>query len=396
MILVIPTLHYYPDNPNGADRLAFEEAKHLAKRGHEVWLIGQDARGKRPELSIEDEVHVLRYPSPKLSQFDPRRIQAHQVSVCALLKRHLKMKPDLVHGHSLLAYAGALELYKGSTACCFSVHSPVKPELKANSIPGFGARANLALSTFFNNRIERRCLEQSDRITVFSNYTKTLLGKYHGNGFASNAHVIPGWVDMKQFRIIPNREAAKSELGWRLDAPVFFTLRRLVPRMGLDRLLYAARDVKESGYDFQIVIGGSGPMRIELETLVRELGLEAEINFEGFVPEERLPLMYGAADAFILPTLELECFGLIALEALACGRPVLATPVAAIPELLNRFEPRWLAADASASAIAQILIDYMEHRLPFHEPEKVRQSVSQEFERKVVLGKMESLLTEKR
>ncbi len=62
--------------------------------------------------------------------------------------------------------------------------------------------------------------------------------------------------------------------------------------------------------------------------------------------------MYGAADAFVLPTSELECFGLPVLESLACGRPVLAAPVGAIPELLRPFEPAWLADGSSPEAIA--------------------------------------------
>jgi glycosyltransferase involved in cell wall biosynthesis len=82
--------------------------------------------------------------------------------------------------------------------------------------------------------------------------------------------------------------------------------------------------------------------------------------------------MYGACDAFVLPTAELECFGLIALEALACGRPVLATPVAAIPEVVSNFEKAWLASSAEEGAIADLLHAYLSGRLPVHSPAALR------------------------
>lgn len=394
MLIVIPTLHYYPDYSSGADRIAFEEAKYLAAQDHEVWLIAQDISRQQPTYVVEENMHVLRYQSPKLNQFDPRRIWFHQVNVRNLLSRYLKRIPELIHGHSPLPYAGALELYGNNTVCCYSVHSPVKPELESGYTSGLAQQVQLKIAANINNRIERRCLEKSDRITVFSNYTKSIMKKYHDNVNIKDVSVISGWVDMEFFRILPDREAVKEKLGWRSDVPVLFTLRRLVPRMGLDRLIDAARLVKEAGYEFQIVIGGNGPLRSELDALIRKYNLEDYVLLIGFVPEKELPLMYGAADVFILPTTELECFGIIALEALACGRPVLATPVAAITEMLNRFEPQWLSVDESSPAIAKIIIAYFEEQLPTHEPMELRRIVGQEFERVSVLKKMEKLLSE--
>jgi len=79
-----------------------------------------------------------------------------------------------------------------------------------------------------------------------------------------------------------------------------------------------------------------------------------------------------AADAFVLPTVELECFGLIAMEAFASGRPVLAIPVGAIPEIVGGVEPRWLSADAGAPALTRLLSDRLAGRLPVHAPGDLR------------------------
>jgi len=158
--------------------------------------------------------------------------------------------------------------------------------------------------------------------------------------------------------------------------------------MGLDRLLYALREVKSTGQEFCLVIGGTGPLRTQLETLTEDLGLKRYVHFTGFVPDDILPLMYGAADAFVLPTAELECFGLIALEALACGRPVLATPVGAIPEVVGRFEERWLAENTSVHAISQLLIDFLRGVLPSHDPAALREIVAKHYSREYVLEQL--------
>lgn len=389
MRAVIPMIQYYPDHPSGSARLAFDEAVFLAKAGHEVWVVTQDTSGSKPEYRFQDGLHVLRYPAPRFRQFDPRRIWAHQKRTKDLLARYVGPQVDLFHGHSLLHYDGALSLYAGKVRTCYSVHSPVRLEMAAT---GRGApvprRLGLLLTAHLTHEIEGRCLERSDCITAFSEYTKAMLGRLHGDGVRSRIQVIPGWVDLDRFRIIQDCEAAKSQLGWPRGVPVFFTLRRLAPRMGLDRLLYALREVKASGWEFYLVMGGRGPLRAQLETLAEDLGLKGHVHFTGLVPDDTLPIMYAAADAFVLPTVELECFGLIALESLACGRPVLATPVGAIPEVVGRFEKRWLAEENSVHATSQLLIDFLRGALPSHEPMELREIASRYYSREHVLGQL--------
>ena len=387
--IIIPMLHYYPDRPSGSTRLAFDEAVFLSQLGHEVWVVTQDLSGDKPEYSFQDGLHVLRYPTPRFGLFDPRRMQAHQKRTRDLLLRYVGNHVDVVHGHSLLHYDGALALYGKSARTCYSVHSPVYLEMQAGS-RGVSAlhRLRLSITARLTRRIEHKCLRRSDCVTVYSNYTKTLLEQLHTAEIQDKTQVIPGWVDLERFRIVSDRQAAKSKLRWPTNVPVFFTLRRLVPRMGLDRLIHAANKVKSAGWKFNLVIGGRGPLLSQLTALANELDLGDCVQFIGFVPAATLPLMYAAADAFVLPTAELECFGLIALESLACGRPVLATPVGAIPEVLNHFEKAWLAQDAGADAIARLLMDYLKGVLPSHNPAMLRKTVAKHYSRQRILEKL--------
>jgi glycosyltransferase involved in cell wall biosynthesis len=387
--IVIPVIHYFPDRPSGSGRLAFDHACFLANMGHEVWMIGQAVTNGQPECVTQRNLHVLRYAPLGMGALDPRRLKAHQNKSQELLSRHIRGLVDVVHGHSLLGYDGALGFYGRQIRACFSMHSPVGPEIIAgarNSPLIHRLRSRLAAR--LAHGIESRCLKKTIEITVFSQYTRSLLLKLHGNGIAARARVIPGWIDPERFRIINNRQQTKVELGWPVDRKVFLTVRRLFPRMGLERLIRAVRVIASRGVPIRLVIAGTGPQLDELKTLVHNLELDASVQFAGYVSDEILPRMYAAADAFVLPTAELECFGLIILESLSCGCPVLATPVGAIPEILQAVEPCWLAKDESLEAMVQLLFDFVVGRLPQHDPEHLRGFVAGKYSRDQVINEL--------
>jgi glycosyltransferase involved in cell wall biosynthesis len=387
--ILIPMLFYYPDRPSGSVRLAFDEAVYLAEQGHKVWVVTQDPTGNQPEYAFRDGLHVLQYPSPNMGLFNPKRMQIHQMITRDLLSRHIKTPVDLVHGHSLLHYDGALAVYGNHARCVYSVHSPAKLEVQvANRGSNLIQRVKNSITAQMAHRIERRCLENSTAITSDSYYTRNMLSKLHNPEIGARIQVVPGWVDTNRFQVAPDREKLKQRFNWPLDKPLLFTLRRLVPRNGIDQLLYALKIVKDAGHRFHIVIGGKGPLQDQLERLTSSLNLDDHVQFLGFVDDEDLPLMYAAADVFVLPTSTLECFGLITLEAFATGRPVLATPVAAIPEVLEQVEPAWLARDASPQAIAELIMAYLGGHLPEHAPDELRRFVIEHYDSKRIIPQL--------
>ena len=101
-----------------------------------------------------------------------------------------------------------------------------------------------------------------------------------------------------------------------------------------------------------LCIGGVGPERVKLQNLIRELALVESVTMTGFIPTELLPSYYGASDFFILPTRRLEGFGLVTPESMACGTPVLGTPVGGTVEILSNFDSQLLFSDTSPEAMA--------------------------------------------
>jgi glycosyltransferase involved in cell wall biosynthesis len=131
--------------------------------------------------------------------------------------------------------------------------------------------------------------------------------------------------------------------------------------MGLDTLVLAFASVAAERPDLRLVIGGKGPLAGELEAQVRCLGLQEKVSLVGFIPEERLASYYAAADLFVLPTRMLEGFGLVTVEAMACGTPVCGTPVGGTQEILAGFDAGWLFRGTEAAELRDGLLDRLPH-----------------------------------
>lgn len=374
----------YRDLPGGSGRIAFDEAVDLARRGEDVWMLAA-ASSSLPEHEFKDGIHVLRYAPKAVAPWSPARAYSHQNAAYAVLKRFLP-HIDAIHGHAELATLAALDFYGESVHSCYTIHSPARMELAiAWRHSSLLRRLTAPVGLVMINRIEAECLRRSHVITALSQFTIDCIRTIHGRELAKKVQLIPGWVDTERFIPAENRETLKTRLGWRINIPILFTLRRLEWRMGLDRLLNASHRLCRQGYRFHLMIGGSGSMRSRLEDQVKTLGLSNSVTFLGRVEDRNLPLAYAACDAFVLPTAELECFGLIALEALSAGRPVLATPVGAIPEIIRKFDSSWLARSAEPEDIADLLRQYLEGKLQEHIPKELHDRIHREYNSKKVL-----------
>ena len=384
-VLIAAMGHFY-DRPTGSARVAFDEAVELSRRGEDVWVLAPGAPSL-PQHEQKDGIHLLRYAPEQCASWSPARGSSHQRAATAVLTRHLP-RVEAVHGHVPLPYMAALDFYGDSVHSCYTVHSPVRMEMAIEwRTLGLARRLTAPAGLAWISRIEKKCLRRSQVTTALSQYTIDCIGKIHGKEIARGLQLIPGWVDTSRFVPVEDRERAKLQLGWLTGVPILFTLRRMVSRMGLDRLLKATHRLLEEGFKFHLVIGGTGPLQGMLEEQAKALGVSNSVTFLGRVEDRLLPLAYAACDAFVLPTRTLECFGLIALEALSTGRPVLATPVGAIPELIRKFDSSWLARSAGFEDIADLLRQYLAGNLPEQSPSQLHDQICRDYSRDRMLSK---------
>lgn len=221
------------------------------------------------------------------------------------------------------------------------------------NIPG---KISYSLNIMFRKWLERRIINRCDDIIALSKYTKEKIIKAH-HVPSRKISIIPGGVDLDRFQTADDKIEMRRRLGIPGEKTILFTVRNLVQRMGLANLLNAFHHAVKSASDIYLVIGGSGPLKDDLADMARQLEIEDYIRFVGFIPEEQLPEYYMMADLFILPTRELEGFGLVTLEAMASGVPVLGTPVGGTLEILSKFDPHFLFKDSSPDAMTELILE---------------------------------------
>jgi len=200
--------------------------------------------------------------------------------------------------------------------------------------------------------LRRWLLRRVDRFVPVSRYTARLL---HDEGVPpARTHVVSNGTDPDRFHP-RDASALRDELGLS-DRPLLLTVGRLVPRKGVDTVLRALPAVAQSLPDVAYVVVGTGPDRARLERLTDELGLREHVVFRGRVPHEDLPRYYSTADLFVMPAREdppdVEGFGLVFLEANACGTPVIGARTGGIPDAIRDGETGLLVPPADPEAVA--------------------------------------------
>ena len=338
-------LHAHDFVAPGNSRFGLDMDRLLVERGHEVHVLAAVGPQGPADGAVVDGVAFHTFPRREgsmLSRLAGARVDYRRLD--ALPRFDVLVLNQPVCGDAVLrspAAAGVPRVYW--------FISPWAAEWRAEN-PGAG-RLKAWIHAGLRNRMEDRVLAACDAVLVESEFIRGRLFEHHPAVPPARVTLATGAVDLRRFRPDGTRAQARARFGFG-EGPLVLTVRRHVERMGIDLLLRAAATRPE----LQVVVGGDGPRRAELEALAASLGVKA--RFLGYVDEADLPALYRAADLFVLPTRELEGFGLVAVEAMACGTPALGTPVGAIPEVLG---PLGLVVEApTAEALAAGLKRFFE------------------------------------
>ncbi len=385
---------WHDEAPGGANKLPTDFARFLASRRRHITYLCANTDHHLPERETIDGVELRRYrapgaPPPSVANLVGHFRAARRLTAAILSESQI----GTLLGHAPLQYLGALQAC-GPARRCYAVHSPFVAELQANHEGRPSMRQKLAW--WVAGKIETRIYSRSDLVHCDSAYTLGLIRRAYPRSLGDKGIVLPAWVDVDRFSAVPTEaRIVRQRLGppWDADAPTFFTLRRLVPRMGLDTLISAAALLACEGHVFRLVIGGDGPQRTVLEKQVAEANLSDRVAFLGRIPETSLVDCFRAADCLVLPTRALECFGLIVLEAFATGVPVIGVQVGAIPEVMGDQFHAWLAPGGDVPGLAERMREFLLARLQA-DPEQLRsracqfrfETLAEEHERVLLKG----------
>ncbi len=191
-----------------------------------------------------------------------------------------------------------------------------------------------------DSRVARTCREAMDEACLIVAVSEDLAGRVRALGPRAPVAVCHMGVDTRRFRPRPD---ARRTLHLDVIERVALFAGNLVRVKNVANLVAAFATLRAAGECDRLVLVGDGPLRDELEAQAEGLGVRDEVTFLGKLPNEDLPDWMNAADVFVLPSRN-EGFGLVLLEAMACGTPVVGTAVGGIPEII---------ADGSLGALVE-------------------------------------------
>lgn len=313
----------------GIGRHVYNLSKQLIERGHEVILLTRGAErrsvGEDDGLQVEILPHLPIYPfHVTLQKFLAKRVL-----------RDLERLPDLVHIHT----PNAPFLSLGAPVVT-TFHSPIKIDtsfVEVVDLISLGTRV-LAGFTVLN---EYQLIKASAAMAAVSHSVANELTAYGVPPGAST--VVGNGVNTELF------SPRTSESGTSTP-PYLLFVGRLAYRKGLIPLIRAAEILAEEGQPLHMKVVGAGPLANQLKDTVRKHGLTKKVQFMGYVPDHQLVGLYSDALATVIPS-TYESGPLVMLEAMACGCPVISTPVGMAPEVMGQASCGILLPRADARAI---------------------------------------------
>ncbi|HEX3517702.1 MAG TPA: glycosyltransferase family 4 protein [Solirubrobacteraceae bacterium] len=265
---------------------------------------------------------------------------------------------ELLDTHFALYAAPLLLLGHRRLPSVFHFHGPWAEEHVA---AGDGSQARYAV----RRGLERAVLRRADAHVVLSSAFRRVLIERYG---------VPPWgirvwapgVELDAFTP-GERMAARAKLGIGAQAFAVVCVRRLVPRMGIDVLLDAWEQiVPELPSGSVLLIAGEGPLRSQIEARAAQIE-HGSVRVLGRISDSELVELYRAGDVAAVPTLSIEGFGLVVLEAAACGTPSVVSAVGGLPEVIRALDPSLLVAPGDPPALAKRLRRAARGELPSRE-----------------------------
>lgn len=313
-----------------------------------------------PEVGVD--IQGLLTGSEQVAAITQQSIQAFAPTETSLLNRWRGIRQsvkqlasteyDLVVAHFALYTFPILNQF-GNLPLVFHFHGPWALESDAES--------QKALTAWVKKTLEQIVYRRASRFIVLSQAFKDILHQQYAVPL-NKIHIIPGGVDLEQFQISSSRAEARTKLNWEQERTILFCVRRLAKRMGLENLLLAIAIVKTQYPEVLLYIAGQGALAEALQTQITKLNLTNHVRLLGYLPDEQLSVAYRAANFSVVPTISFEGFGLIIIESLATGTPVLGTPIGGIPEILQPFCPDLLFEDTSVDKLAQGIIEVLSQK----------------------------------
>lgn len=338
-ITFVTYVYPYPKrgfNP-GIERVIESLSHALVRKGHDVHVITTYRNGGRLKEENDHGVHIYRIN-------DFRKMFGRMGSVFSLdllsINYFVKEYRDVLQNSDIIHVFTPFLIDIQNIPVVSHFHH----DEKIRNLKEF-----LYLPT--SHYLWKKTYKRSDAVISVSKYSARYLVKI---GIPPNKiFVVPNGVDIKKFNPYIDATELKNRFG---SNNILLYVGPIIQRKGLIYLIRSMPKILAEHRDTILVMVGKGEQETYLKRLANELGINRNVIFEGFVPENQLPMYYNACDLFVFPSLQ-EGFGMVLTEAMACGKPVVASNTTAIPEVVG--EAGILVEPENPDALANAIIDLL-------------------------------------
>jgi len=328
-------VNYWQGIKGGMDLHGKLLSEGMVKRGHNVSIIStRHLDGKEHEERNGVNIYYL-----KDTVFGSRRKGWRQESVLKFFNLHNKKPFDVIWSQSFDAF-GLINMKKTSLnmpVIC-TLHGSIQQEFKTfitnisnnlkKPVKIIESVAGLFYSYFV---VQRSLLSFSDRVITVSSKVREDIKKWYGREIADKCVIVPNGIDVSLFKPdLEQRKSTRQAYGIDERETVLLTLGRLTHEKGHHLAIDALRQLKTQNMKVRLLIVGTGNYHKSLMEKVKKAALDNEVIFVGFVENRDTVKYYNSADIFLMPTLTVEGLPFVLLEAMSCGKPVIATYIGGI------------------------------------------------------------------
>lgn len=305
---------YFP-RVNGVSTSMQTFCRELVAFGHSVTIVAPDYGASEPA----SEFDIVRLPSRRIF-FDPEDRLIKKSAVCAAVDELAQRHWDVIHIHTpFRAHQIGVELARRTRRPTVESYHTYFEEYVANYLPWFPS----AVLRFLVRRFSRRLCESVDHLIVPTAEMAEVLRDY---GIATPSSVVPTGIRLDEFARGDGARFRRTH-GFGATQRLLLTVSRLAIEKNIGFLLEVARVLSREFDDFVFVIAGEGPDAPRLMRMTHSLGIGRHVRFLGNLDRDSALLdCYRAADVFMFAS-STETQGLVLIEAMACGAPIVSTAV---------------------------------------------------------------------
>lgn len=351
MKILMLSWEYPPRVVGGIARVVHDLSHKLVNEGHEVTVVTY-RDGNVPYYEDDDGVDVYRVDNFMISSnnFIDWVMQLN-FNMIAKVGEIISEKGnfDVIHAHDwLTAYAGKTLKYAYNTPLVSTIHAT---EAGRNS----GIHGDMQR---YINDTEWMLTYESSEVIVNSNYMKNELQRLFGLPY-EKINVIPNGVNLNLFNDVQKDYDFRRRFAMDNEKIILF-IGRLVYEKGIQTLVSAMPKILANYHDSKLIIAGKGGMLDELKAQVNSLGLGNKVYFTGHLASKDVQKMYKCADVSVFPS-TYEPFGIVALEAMLSGTPVVVSDIGGLNEIvdhgINGMKSYAGNANSLADSILSLLFD---------------------------------------